>query len=78
MEPTLERRLRDADPLAARTTDAARDAEWLRETSLSVRSRQARSRGPRTLLVGAAAAAAVIAAAIGGVAMNGDDGGRRR
>jgi hypothetical protein len=77
MEPTLERRLRDADPLGARTTDAARDEEWLRETSRSVRSQQPRSRRPRLLLASAAAAAAVIAAAVGGVVMNGDDDGSR-
>jgi hypothetical protein len=74
MDPTLERRLRDADPDARRTSSAERDQEWLRETAAAVKGRSARSRRPRGLILGAAAAAVVLAAAAGGaiVANHGD------
>jgi hypothetical protein len=76
MDPTLERRLRDADPNARLASDPDRDQDWLRSTAASVKSRSARSRRPRGLVLGAAAAAVVLAAAAGGaiVANNGGDG----
>ncbi len=70
MEPTLEQRLRDADPLGRRTNaDQTRDQLWLRETSKSIRTREPRSRKPKALVIGAAAAAVVVAAAFGGLIM---------
>ena len=74
MEPTLERRLRDADPLAHRSSsEAAHDQEWLREATRSAIAQEPRSRRPRTLIVGTAAAAMLIAAVAGGLIMRGGD-----
>ena len=39
MDPTTERRLRDADPLARRTTDETRDQDWLSEAARSATTR---------------------------------------
>jgi hypothetical protein len=74
MDPTTERRLRDADPLARRHTDDERDQDWLRETSRSVTTQPPRSRRPRAMTLVAAAAAVVLAAAAGGFLLRGADG----
>ena len=70
MDPTLERRLRDADPLARRTTDESRDQDWLLETARSAESQ--RPRRPRALVLGVAAAAVALAAVAGGAYLRGD------
>ncbi len=80
MDPTLERRLRDADPLARRTPDVSRDQDWLRESAQAVTTQTSRARRPRAYVLGAAAAAVVLAATAGGFALrgiggSGDDGG---
>jgi hypothetical protein len=76
MDPTLERRLRDADPLARRTTDESRDQDWLLGTARSAATRSPRPRQPRALVLGVAAAAVVLAAAAGGAYLrSGDDHG---
>lgn len=75
MDPKLELRLRNADPVARRTPDDAHDQDWLRETARSVTTRTARSRRPRALVLGAAAAALVLAAAAGGFLLRGIDDG---
>ncbi len=72
MDDTTERRLRDADPLARRTPDEARDQEWLRETADSVTAAPT-ARRPRGRLLVAAAAAAVLAASAGGLLLRGGD-----
>jgi hypothetical protein len=74
MDPTTERRLRDADPLARRTPDETRDQDWLRETAHSVTTAPSRPRRPRALVLGAAAAAVALAATAGGFVLR-DDGG---
>ena len=76
MDPTLERRLRDADPLARRTTDESRDQDWLLGTARSAATGSPRPRRPRALVLGVAAAAVVLAAAAGGAYLrSGDDDG---
>ncbi len=72
MDPTTERRLRDADPLARRTTDETRDQDWLSEAAQSATTRPP-SRRPRAVVLVAAAAAVVLAAAAGGFLLRGTD-----
>ena len=74
MDDTTERRLRDADPLARRTSDDARDQEWLTDTARAVTTQAPPSRRPRARILVAAAAAAVLAATVGGfLLMGGED-----
>jgi hypothetical protein len=75
MDPTLEQRLRDADPLVRRTPDETRDQDWLRESALSVTTQPPRSRRPRALVLVAVAAAMVLAATAGGFLLRGGDDG---
>ena len=75
MDPKLEQRLRDADPLARRTPHDAHDQDWLRETARSVTTRPPRAHRPRALVMGAAAAALVLAATAGGFLLRGTDDG---
>ena len=72
MDPTLERRLRDADPLARRTTDESRDQDWLLETARATATHSPRPRRPRALVLGVAAAAVALAAVAGGAYLRGD------
>jgi hypothetical protein len=73
MDPTLERRLRDADPLARRTADESRDQDWLLETARTTVTHSPRPRRPRALVLGVAAAAVALAAAAGGAYLRGGD-----
>ena len=78
MDPTTERRLRDADPLARRTPDKTHDLEWLRETAHSVTTqtidRPPRSRRPRAVTLVPAATVVLAAAAGGFLLFGGGDG----
>jgi hypothetical protein len=73
MDDTTERRLRDADPLARRTTDDSRDQDWLRDTAASAASQPPRSTRRRGVMLVAAAAAVVLAATAGGLLLRGGD-----
>jgi hypothetical protein len=71
MEPTTERRLREADPLARGTSEEERDQDWLRRAADAAMTMDPGSRRPRGLVMVAAAAAVVLAAAAGGFALRG-------
>lgn len=67
MEPTLERRLRDADPAANRPDiDQDRDQRWLLESARGVMSGKPGARRHGALLIGVVAAASVLAVAVSG------------
>jgi hypothetical protein len=73
MDDSTERRLRDADPLARRTDDEARDQDWLHDTARSAASQPPRSTRRRGVVLVAAAAAVVLAATAGGFLLRGGD-----
>ena len=73
MGPILERRLRDADPLAnGADIDDDRDQRWLIDAARGISSKELRPRRRRTLLAGAVAASTVLAVAgAGGLLLRG-------
>lgn len=69
MEPTLERRLREADPLAGDGHDDQRDLEWLLATARTAMNSRPQEDPRRRLLAALVAAALVALAAVTGGAV---------